>query len=67
MKIVESNTVQGTVREINIGEVTAAIRIQFGEDFFESAIPGAMLDDLGLKVGDRVTAMFKVTPVDVIK
>ena len=54
---------QGTVREVRVGDGTATIRIQFGEDTIESVIPMAVAEELGIRVGDPVTATFESTPV----
>ena len=67
MRISETNTVRGIVREVRVGETMATIRIQFGENVVESALPMAALDDIGIKVGDEVTALIETTPVDIIK
>jgi molybdopterin-binding protein len=67
VRIGESKQMQGTVWEVREGETMATLRIQFGESIIESDIPKALLDDLGIKVGDPVTATFEVTPVDIIR
>ena len=67
MKINETNTMRGVVREVRVGETMATIRIQFGESIVESDLPRATLDDMGIKVGDEVTALIETTPVDIIR
>lgn len=63
MKISARNKLPGTVQDIKLGVVTASISIRVGENLIESVITRQSVEDLGLKVGDTVTAVIKSTEV----
>jgi molybdopterin-binding protein len=67
MKISARNKLQGTVKEVKVGEAMATVRVQVGDNIVESAITKDAVDDMGLKVGDQVTAMIKATSVMIMK
>ena len=45
----------------------AIVKIQVGDNIVESAITKEAVEDLGLKAGDKVTAMIKSTSVMIMK
>ena len=57
----------GTVKEVMLGEVMAIVKVQVGDNLIESAITKDAVQDMGLKVGDKVTAMIKSTSVMIMK
>jgi molybdate transport system regulatory protein len=63
MKISARNKLAGTVEEILLGVVTAKVSVRVGENVIESVITRQSVEDLGLKVGDRVMALIKSTEV----
>ncbi len=63
MKISARNKLNGTVEEIKLGVVTASVAVRVGENLIESVITRQSVEDLGLKVGDTVTALIKSTEV----
>ncbi len=67
MKISGRNKIQATVKEVVKGSVMAKVVMDYKGDELVSAITVDSVDDLGLKVGDQVTALIKSTEVMVIK
>jgi molybdopterin-binding protein len=67
MKVSARNKLPGTIKEVNVGAVMAIVRIQVGDNIIESAITKDAVDDMGLKTGDKVTAMIKSTSVMIMK
>lgn len=63
MKISARNQLQGTVKEITTGATTSHIKIEVGHHMITSAITNEAVLDLGLKVGDQVTAIIKASDV----
>jgi molybdopterin-binding protein len=67
MKISGRNKLQGVVKEIVKGTVMGKVVIDYKGDEIVSVITVDSIDDLGLKVGDNVTALIKSTEVMVLK
>ncbi len=67
MKISGRNKLAATVKEIVRGAVMAKIVMDFKGTELVSVITVDSVDDLGLKVGDEVTALVKSTEMMVIK
>ena len=67
MKVSARNRLSGTVKEVTLGSVMAIVKIQVGDNIIESAITKDAVEDMGLKAGDKVTAMIKSTSVMVMK
>lgn len=67
MKISARNKLQGTIKEVKVGNVMAIVKVQVGENLLESVITRESVEELGLKAGDKVTAMIKATSVMIIK
>src|SRR6266702_4190546 len=61
MKISARNQLRGKVESVDLGVVTAKVRV--GENLIESVITRQSVVDLGIKVGDEVTAVIKSTEV----
>ena len=62
-KISARNQLRGTVEEIVLGTVTAKVSVRVGENMIESVITRQSVEEMGLKVGDSVTALIKSTEV----
>lgn len=62
-KISARNQLQGTVEEIALGTITAKVTVRVGENLIESVITRQSVEELGLTVGDSVTAVIKSTEV----
>jgi len=67
MKISGRNKLQGTVKEIIKGAVMAKVVLDYKGDEIVAVITVDSIDDLGLKVGDAVTALIKSTEVMILK
>jgi len=63
MTLSARNHLQGTVSEIQLGDVVAHVTITVGEHVIESVITRRSVEELKLTVGDRVTAVVKATEV----
>jgi molybdopterin-binding protein len=64
MKLSARNQLTGTVIEVTKGQTTAHIRVDIGGGkIITSSITNAAVDDLGLKIGDAVTAVIKSSDV----
>ncbi len=57
------NQFPGTIKEIKLGSVMADVVISVDDIEIVSAITRASAERLGLKVGDKVTAIIKSTDV----
>jgi molybdopterin-binding protein len=57
------NQLAGTVASITLGEVMAEVVVSVGEHEIVSVVTRRSVEDLGLSVGDAVTAIIKSTEV----
>jgi molybdopterin-binding protein len=57
------NQLPGTVTGIHIGEVMSEVEVAVGDHTIVSVITRRSVEDLGLAVGDEVTAVIKSTEV----
>jgi molybdopterin-binding protein len=67
MTLSARNHLKGTIDEIQIGDVLAHITMRVGESVIESVITRRSAEEMGLKVGDAVTAVVKATEVMIAK
>jgi molybdopterin-binding protein len=67
MKFSARNKLPGTIKEVKPGTVMATVKIQVGDNIIESAITKESVEEMGLKAGDKVTAVIKSTSVMVMK
>jgi len=67
MKISGRNKLQGIVKEIVKGSVMAKVVVDYQGEEIVATITVDSIDDLGLKVGDEVTALIKSTEVMILK
>jgi len=63
MKISARNQLRGKVGSVDLGVVTAKVGVRVGENLIESVITRQSVVDLGIKVGDEVTAIIKSTEI----
>ena len=64
MKLSARNLVSGTVRDLHRGAVTTTVKVALGGgDIVTSSITHEAAADLGLEVGDTVTAVIKSSDV----
>ena len=62
-RISARNHLRGTVEEVVLGTVTAKVSVRVGENLIESVITRQSVEEMGIKVGDTVTALIKSTEV----
>ncbi len=67
MTLSARNRLPGVVEEIERDTIVAHLVIRVGEHLVESVITRRSADEMGLKVGDHVTAVIKATEVMVAK
>jgi len=61
------NQFKGKVKSLNVGNVMAEVVIAVGDLEFVSAITRGSVEQMGIKLGDEVTAIIKSTEVMVQK
>jgi molybdopterin-binding protein len=68
MKLSARNQIAGTVTEVVLGQTTGHVHIDIGHGVtVHSSITNEAIDDLGIKVGDKVYAVIKASDVMVAK
>lgn len=67
MKISARNQLAGKVTHIDNGIITAKVELDVGGTTLVAVITKDSVEDLGLKVGDNVTAVIKSTSIMVMK
>jgi molybdopterin-binding protein len=68
MKLSARNVIAGTVTAVNRGQTTAHVKIDIGGgNTITASITVEAVDDLQLKVGDKVSAIIKASEVIVGK
>ncbi len=64
MKISARNQIPGTIVQVTKGQTTAHVRVDIGNGaIVTSSITNESVDDLQLKVGDRVVVIVKASDV----
>ncbi|MBZ4023288.1 transporter [Rhodobacter sp. TJ_12] len=63
MKLSARNVLTGTVTAVDVGQVTSHVKIDIGGSIVTAAITNEAVADLGLKVGDRASAIIKASDV----
>jgi molybdopterin-binding protein len=63
MKLSARNQLTGKIVEVTKGQTTAHVRVDIGGKIITSSITNEAVDDLGLAVGDDVTAIIKSSDV----
>ncbi len=67
MALSARNHLKGEITEVLLGTVTALITVKVGDNLVESVITKRSAEELGLKKGDKVTAVIKATEVMIQK
>lgn len=67
MKISGRNQLPGMIIELKKGDVVSEVVIQVGEHQIAGVITTTSVENMELKIGDRVTALIKATEVSFIK
>jgi molybdopterin-binding protein len=61
------NQLRGTVKSVKLGEVMAEVVMVVGDSEVVAAITRGSVEKMGLKKGDKVTAVIKATEVMIQK
>ena len=67
MQLSGRNQLPGEVIEIKKGDVVSEVVIQVGEHQIAGVITTTSVENMELKIGDRITALIKATEVSFIK
>jgi molybdopterin-binding protein len=67
MALSARNHLKGEITEVILGTVTALITVKVGDNVVESVITRRSAEEMGLKKGDKVTAVIKATEVMIQK
>jgi molybdopterin-binding protein len=67
MPLSARNHLKGEITDVLLGTVTALITVKVGDNIVESVITKRSAEELGLKRGDKVTAVIKATEVMIQK
>jgi molybdopterin-binding protein len=67
MTLSARNHLQGTIEEIQLGDVLAHVTVRAAGGVIESVITRRSAEEMGLKKGDSVTAVVKATEVMIAK
>jgi molybdopterin-binding protein len=62
-KLSARNQIEGKIVELELGGVMAHVTVQVGKNLIESIITKKSVEEMKLKIGDRVTAVIKSTEV----
>jgi molybdopterin-binding protein len=57
------NQFQGNIKRIKRGDVVSEVEVDIGNGIITSIVSTSSVDDLGLKPGSQVIALFKSTEV----
>jgi len=63
MTLSARNRLEGKVVELQLGGAMAHVVVRVGENLIESVITRRSAEEMGLKMGDTVTAVIKSTEV----
>jgi molybdopterin-binding protein len=67
MTLSARNHLQGTIEEIQLGDVLAHVTVKVAGGVIESVITRRSAQEMGLKKGDTVTTVVKATEVMISK
>ncbi|AVM75080.1 TOBE domain-containing protein [Magnetospirillum gryphiswaldense] len=67
MQLSARNALKGKVVEISRGQIVGKVKVDVGGQFVTSLVSVEAIDELGLKVGEEVSAIIKSTEVMLAK
>jgi molybdopterin-binding protein len=67
MALSARNQLRGQVKDVKLGTIMAHVVVQVGDNEVESVITRRSAEEMGLKIGDSVTAVIKSTEVMIQK
>ena len=63
MRISARNQLKGTVMEVKKGATTSHVRVDIGGKIVTASITNEAVDELGIRIGNQVTAVIKASDV----
>jgi molybdopterin-binding protein len=66
MKLSTRNRLPGTITEVVKGEVAAKVSLRVGDNHMVALITRESAEELGLEVGQEVTALVKATDIMIL-
>jgi len=63
MRISARNQLKGTVLEVKKGATTSHVRVDIGGKVGTASITNEAVDELGIRIGNQVTAVIKASDV----
>jgi len=63
MRISARNQLKGTVLEVKKGATTSHVRVDIGGKVVTASITSEAVDELGIRIGNQVTAVIKASDV----
>ncbi len=66
MRLSTRNRLPGTIMEVTKGEVAAQVSLRVGDNHMVALITRESVEELGLEVGQEVTALVKATDVVIL-
>ena len=66
VKLSTRNRLPGTITEVTKGEAAAKVSLQVGDNHMVALITRESADEIGLEVGQEVTALVKATDVMIL-
>jgi len=67
MKLSARNVLKGKITEVKLGQIVGEVVLDVGGQRVTSVITRDAIEDLGLKVGDEVSAVIKSTEIMLLK
>lgn len=67
MKTSARNMIEGTIMKLETDKIMAMVKVKIEPTTLTSIITKESVDDLGLKVGDKIKVMVKSTSVMIVK
>jgi molybdopterin-binding protein len=67
MSLSARNQLQGTVRSVETGMITAKVVLDVGGNQIVAVVTKEAVEEMGLKEGDQATAVIKATEVMLMK
>jgi molybdopterin-binding protein len=67
MKLSARNTLKGKVTEVKLGQIVGEVVLDIGGQKVTSVITRDAIEEMGVKVGDEVSAVIKSTEIMLLK
>jgi molybdopterin-binding protein len=67
MKLSARNTLKGKVTEVKLGQIVGEVVLDIGGQKITSVITRDAIEEMGVKVGDEISAVIKSTEIMLLK